>query len=118
MFSGYFITTAQETFKTDSIISDTIYYKIIKGKIYEYQTVLDRKYNTVTSVTEVTDMAAYMIELTNKLANAEIELQMIEQEINSYQQQIVNQRRYKGILDNRINRLKKQIRIYRKKINQ
>jgi predicted patatin/cPLA2 family phospholipase len=107
--------TAQETFKTDSIISDTIYFKKTAGKWYENQTVIDKNYNSVTTKSEIPDTAVYIQGKQREYDQLTDQLRFINQNIDQMQNMIREQRKQKDVIQNRQLRILKFIRQLRRK---
>ena len=107
--------TAQETFKTDSIISDTIYFNKKSGKTYENQTVIDKLYNSVTVKTEIPDTAVYIQGKQREYDQLTDQLRFINQNIDQMQRMIAEQRKQKDVIQNRQLRILKFIKQLRRK---
>ena len=107
--------TAQETFKTDSIISDTIYFNKKSGKTYENQTVIDKNYNSVTTKSEIPDTAVYIQSKQREYDQLTDQLRFINQNIDQMQRMIVEQRKQKDVIQNRQLRILKFIKQLRRK---
>ncbi len=109
------ILSSQETFKTDSIISDTIYFKKTLGNWYENQTVIDKFYNSVTTKTEIPDTAVYILSKQREYDQLTDQLRFINQNIDQMQRMIVEQRKQKDVIQNRQLRILKFIKQLRRK---